>query len=138
MMVAVLTIGLAAPHAAASTRTWRWNECRFQYKDGHRGWSVKESELTIRCVAGKFGVSTSTALYVADRESGFHATARNRSSGACGLFQHIPTYFPGRLRAVSTAKPAYRSFGPSCYNGRSNTYAALWMAKLHGWGAWGM
>lgn len=139
VMAVVLAIGLAAPATpAAAAHSWRWNKCRFQYKDGHRGWSVNESKLTIECVAAKFGVSTSTAMYIADRESHYHATAVNSSSGACGLFQHMPQYFPDRLRTVSHAKPYYRRFQTWCLNARSNTFAALWMAKKHGWGAWGM
>lgn len=136
-LAASLMLALLVPpaHAADTRNTWRANECRYQYVDGKAGWNVDEVQTTIRCVANRFDVSVVTALYIADRESNYRQFATNSSSGACGIFQHIPTYFPGRLHDVPMK---YKVWGPSCYNARSNILAALWMAHRYGWGAWSM
>lgn len=105
-------------------------ECRFGL--GHRA-----MRQTIWCVSHKLrtsGAFRRTALYVADRESGFYAGATNSSSGACGIYQHLPSYWPGRYRAYSA--PRWGSMGPSCYNGRTNVIVGLTMAKRGGWGPW--
>lgn len=120
-----------APTAQAHGR--RYTKCRYQSVDGRHGFSSLEVRYTIRCVASHFGVSTSEALYVANRESGFGAYARNSSSGTCGVFQHMPQYFAERLAAVPDH---FRRWQTSCYNARSNILAALWMVHRYGWGAW--
>lgn len=132
--IAVVVAALAATTVPAQAETpWRWNECRFQFLDGRRNFSVEEVKLTIACVADHFGVSRSTAMYIAERESRFGQFATNPTSGACGVFQHIPRYFPGRLVATPDR---YKPFGGSCYNARDNVFAALYMAKNSGWSAW--
>lgn len=113
----------------------RGEKCRYQSLDGHEGFNRTEVIDTIRCASHRFGVSTSTALYIADRESNFQPYARNSSSGACGIFQHMPQYFAGRLAAVPDH---FRNWRYSCFNARSNILAALWMAHRYCWGAWGM
>lgn len=133
-LIATLT-GALAMNAPAEAQT-RWNrarECRYQGVDGRMGFTRHEAKRTIRCVSHKFDVSTSEALYVADRESDYLEWVTNSSSGACGIFQHIPRYFLGRLRAVPNR---YKPFQDSCYNARANIFAALYMAKTSGWGAW--
>jgi len=140
ILTLVLAISFALtlnPPAHAGITTWRDTECRYQYLDGHRGWSTWEVKKTIVCATERWGVSTSTALYVADRESNFGQYATNRYSGACGVFQHMPAYWPGRVATVASARPLLEPIGTSCYNARSNVLAAIWMAR-NGWGAWSL
>ena len=133
LLTLALILGAATLATPANAEPgWRLTECRFQGHDGRAGWVRYEVKATIRCAAPKFGVSTSTAIYVAGRESGFRQYARNPSSGACGVFQHIPRYFPGRLTNVPTT---YKSWGSSCFDARSNILAALKLAQA-GWGPW--
>ena len=139
-MKRILTLSLALGFALTLTpahagiTTWRDTECRYQYLDGHRGWSTWEVKKTIECSTRRWGVSTDTALYIADRESNFEQNATNSYSGACGVYQHIPRYFPGRLDAVPDW---FGPFGGSCYNARDNVLAAIWMAR-NGWSAWSL
>jgi hypothetical protein len=136
ILTAVLAISFALTltPAHAGITTWRDTECRYQYLDGHRGWSTWEVKKTIECATQKWGVSTSTALYVADRESHFGQYATNATSGACGVFQHLPRYFPSRLASV---KETFGPFGGSCYNARDNVLAAIWLARS-GWSPWSL
>lgn len=127
-------VSLGGISTAGAAESWRWDECRFQYADDRAGWNVQEVRRTIRCAAPKFGVSTSTALYVADRESNFNPHATNAYSGACGVYQHIPRYFGSRLASVPAR---YREWGTSCYDARSNVLAAMRLAQ-GGWGPWGI
>ena len=132
-VVATLSIGQigAQPAPPASAEGRASTECRFQtLRKAH--WAKIEVVKTIRCVTKKYDVSTRKALLVAEHESGFRARARNSSSGACGIFQHIPDYWPGRIRAVKKSWPMQREFGDSCYNARSNIYAAVKLAKSSG------
>lgn len=131
VLASILLLTLIATPAKAAG-AWRAKECRYQYVDGRRGWSQWEVKLTIECASQKFSVDTSTALYIADRESNFDQYATNPYSGACGPYQHLPAYFPERLRAVPQG---LKPFGGSCYNARDNVLAALWMARS-GWGPW--
>lgn len=105
-------------------------ECRF-------GLGTRAMRRTIWCMVNKYPVpgGVRKALYIADRESGDVHTATNSSSGACGIYQHIPTYWPGRYATYSPAK-----FGPmpsSCYNGRTNIIVTILMVQRSGWGPWG-
>lgn len=135
--LAMVTVVALAPAAKADHVNWRYHECRHQYSDGQRGWSPVEVRKTIACVAAKFGVSTHKALDIAWRESRWKQHATNSVSGACGVFQHIPRWFAGRLDAVANARPKYRHFDGSCYSARDNIFAALWLVKKYGWSAWG-
>jgi hypothetical protein len=85
----------------------------------------------IRCAAPKLGLSTSKALQVAWRESRYHPGARNNSSGTCGVFQHMPRYWPERVRRW------YWGTDPSCYDGRTNVLVSLRMVRSGGWSPWG-
>ena len=141
ILTLVLAISFALtlnPPAHAGITTWRDTECRYQYLDGHRGWSTWEVKRTIVCATERWGVSTSTALYVADRESNFGQYATNRYSGACGVFQNLPQYWPDRVMSLKDDKPWFEPISTSCYDARSNILASLHMADRYGWGAWGL
>lgn len=107
-------------------------ECRF-------GTGNRAMRQTVWCVSHRLhetGAFRRTALYVAARESGFNAGATNSYSGACGIYQHIPHYWPGRFHAFGAQR--WGRMSPSCYNGRSNIIVSLTMAKRGGWGPWSM
>lgn len=101
---------------------------------GHDGWQTEDVQLTIQCATHKFGVSTVTAMSIADRESGFQASAYNDWSGACGVFQHLEKYWPSRLAEFRRRHPFW-TLNSSCFNARSNVMVAIDMAR-HGWGPW--
>lgn len=123
LTVVVAGVGVAiVPEAGAATR-----ECRF-------GMGAKAMRRTVVCVSNKVGVSTRTALAIARRESNFRARARNSSSGACGIYQHIPQYWPGRYRAYS--KPRWGRMPRSCYSGRTNIIVSMHMVRDVGWSPW--
>src|SRR5207247_2096492 len=69
MTVVILAPSVNTTAAHAAGHLDRARECRYQSADGHPGWSPWEVQQTIRCAAGKFGVSATTAFYVANRES---------------------------------------------------------------------
>lgn len=135
LMTIVMTMTVLMSTTGAGAQTdWRARECRYRGLDGRMTWSREEVQLTIRCVAPKFGVSTSIALAIADRESDFRAGAVNPSSGACGVFQNMPAYWAARARAVPDV---YDPIDRSCLNGRSNVLASMQLARSVGWGPWG-
>lgn len=129
VLALMLSFTLAAPASAGV----RHVQCRYQSVEPGK-WTPDEVRWTIRCASDHFNVDYRYAMYVAQRESHLQATARNPYSGACGIFQHMPAYFEGRLQAVPDH---FRRWRDSCFNARSNILAALWMAHRYGWGAWG-
>jgi soluble lytic murein transglycosylase-like protein len=128
---------LAAERRERRHRRYRWRTCRFgTLVDPRWTWTRYEVQQTIRCAVRHYPVSLSHAMYVADRESSFFAKARNPSSGACGIYQHLPSYWPVRVRSLARAHPRW-SLAGSCYSARSNVLVAIWMAHTSGWGPWG-
>lgn len=103
-------------------------ECRF-------GTGTRAMRQTVWCVSHKLNMSVHYPLYVAYRESKFQARARNDYSGACGIYQHIPSYWPGRF-ATYYGHKRWGSASSSCYSGRTNIIVALTMAHRGGWGPW--
>ena len=69
------------------------------------------------------------ALLVISCESGGDPNAVNPSSGAAGLFQHIPRYWPERAAAVGL--PGAPIFDPV-----ANVAAAAWLVYTVGWSPW--
>ena len=91
----------------------------------------------IRCAFRTVGIpgEIPTALYVAERESGFNERAFN---GICaGLFQMHLAYWQGRVNQY-----LYRSQFPnawpqvSAFNGRANALVAAKMVRQSGWSPW--
>ena len=101
--------------------------CNFNWR------TVAGVKSIIRCSVQKYPVSggVGKAFYIADRESHFHYWARNSSSGACGVYQHMPRYWPERWRTYGNGTVN------DCYNGRSNVIVSIRMAHRGGWGPWG-
>lgn len=106
--------------------------CRYaSYQDTWRHWTETETRMTLSCMMDHNPtVSRSHAFYVADRESSFYAYARNTSSGACGIFQHMPRYWPSRAATFGFG-------GASCFNARANIMVTIRMVRQGGWGPWG-
>ena len=69
------------------------------------------------------------ALRVISCESGGDPNAQNASSGAAGLFQHIPRYWAER--AVSVGLP-----GASIFDPVANVAAAAYLVYTEGWSPW--
>lgn len=70
-----------------------------------------------------------TALAVISCESGGDPNAMNPTSGAAGLFQHIPRYWPDRAAAIGL--PDASIFDPI-----ANVAAAAWLVATEGWSPW--
>lgn len=69
------------------------------------------------------------AMRVMYCESRGNPDATNESSGAGGLFQHLPQYWSSRSQAAGFA-------GASVYNAEANVATAAWLLTRQGWGAW--
>lgn len=87
----------------------------------------------IKCVAPKLGVSTSHALYIANRESNYEPWVCN-ASDHCGVYQDA--------RAIWSYEASHYVYGHSLgtlsrTNGRANVILNLRYVKHNGWGPWG-
>jgi hypothetical protein len=126
-----------APSGASAEPGLGDRECRFASANGVPGYQRSDVELVIRCAADRFNVSVSTALYVAERESGLGTDQLNESSGACGVYQHIPRYWDGRLATYRRHHRRMDIRSDSCFGKRGNVLVSLWMAR-QGWAPWGL
>jgi hypothetical protein len=138
VMCAVVASGTAQAQMMERTASmrepgWRQQECRFRTFDGKNTWSNEEVTKTIRCGTRRWDLDFAQAMEIAQNESGLNEFATNSSSGACGIFQHLPSYYPDRVRAIPDR---FERLGRSCYNARSNILAALNMANRGGWYPW--
>ena len=138
-----LTLGLAlsialtlqgAP-AHAQDRQSLDQSCRFQHDDGRAGWSTDEVQRTIRCAVRRWPVpgGVDYALYIANRESGFHQYAYN-PSGCSGVYQWAGGTWASVLDDFPTL---YRVLSHSVWNARSNVMYAVKYAHNRSWGPWG-
>ena len=80
-------------------------------------------------VSAYFGDQTENALCVMLHESGGNPNATNRSSGAAGLFQHLPNYWAERSAKAGWA-------GADIYDPTANVAVAAWLQSTGGWGHW--
>lgn len=69
------------------------------------------------------------ALRIISCESGGDPNAQNPSSGAAGLFQHIPRYWDARV--ANAGMP-----GASIFDPIANVAASAYLAYTGGWGHW--
>lgn len=138
-MFCLLFVAGTLVSASATISTQNRNRyCRYQSVDNAK-WSHHEVHLTEQCAIRHWSVSGgfTKAHYISERESGDGWFARNPSSGTCGIYQHQPSLWPGRVQAANKALPNW-NLGPSCYNARSNIIVSIHMAHSGGWGPWGM
>jgi hypothetical protein len=93
----------------------------------------------IVCIFGVYAPGESImALYVADRESSLYPWAKNPSSSASGLFQHLATYWSGRAAAYLKPWQFAPWYDPSVFDPRANAICAAKMVAQSGWGPWSM
>lgn len=76
-----------------------------------------------------FGDLADHAMCVLTHESGGNPNAYNSSSGASGLFQHLPKYWSARSAKAGWA-------GASIMDPRANVAVAEWLQRTGGWGHW--
>ena len=69
------------------------------------------------------------ALCIMGHESRGDPTATNPSSGAAGLFQHLPKYWADRSSKAGWA-------GANIYDPTANTAVAAWLQATGGWTHW--
>jgi len=92
----------------------------------------------IRCVFDRWAPgNASTALYVAERESGLLPWAVNTSSGCLGLFQHIGSAWPGRAQAYLW-RGWFRRWPARWSDPRANAIVSARMVAAGGWGPWSL
>jgi len=119
----------AATHVTATRAKVPAKICPIDWRKGP--WFVRK---LIVCAARHTGVpgGVGEALYIANRESHFHAHAYNAWSGAMGIYQHLRRYWPGRARA-------YGFRGWSGFNARANVFVTMRMVRrLGNWTPWGV
>lgn len=130
ILTAILTAFPIAQASAITTAEGRYTYtsrkiCAIDWREST--WHVKK---LVRCAARHYGVSVTTAMAVADRESHFHPRAYNASSCAKGVYQHLCRYWPDRAYQ-------YGFRDKSAFNARANIIVSMKMVKRYGWGPWG-
>lgn len=75
------------------------------------------------------GVDPAQLVRIPGRESGWNPDTQNCTSGACGLFQHLPKYWPGR--AEDAGMP-----GADCRDPMANALAGALLFKRSGYTPW--
>ena len=137
-----LVLGLLAGAMSTASAEPSWAErqrsARFRSLEGSdRTFSDREVVLTVKAAFRRIAPGhVSTALRVADCESGFNEYAYNSSSGASGVFQHLAHYWPGRTTLPRSTGPLRVRVGASVFNARANAIVAAYMVRSSGWGAW--
>lgn len=133
----IVTIALLAANPTPSVaHEHRKARCSYQGVD-EASWTLKEVKATIRCAVEKFPVSESIAHYVAYRESRYNELARNPSSGACGVYQFIPSTWSNMHQMYGRWNRKW-NMAEGCTNARTNILYAIRYAHAGGWGPWGI
>ena len=86
-------------------------------------------EHVVRDAAERWDVDPELMLEIVRCESGFDPTAVNRTSGALGLGQHLPQYWPARAEALGL-DPAQWA------DPRVNAEVTAWMLSTQGTAPW--
>lgn len=134
LLITTLLVTSQSPTALAHEH--RQERCSYQGVD-QTSWTLKEVKATIRCAVEKFPVSERVAHYIAYRESRYNELARNPSSGACGIYQFIPSTW-GNMHQMYGKWNRKWNMAESCTNARTNILYAIRYAHQGGWGPWGM
>jgi len=79
--------------------------------------------------AEQVGVDPAKLVRIPPRESGWNPDTQNCSSGACGLFQHLPSYWPGRAEEIGLPEA-------DCRDPWANALAAAMLFKRAGYSPW--
>ena len=109
--------------------SWHWRNCQLPDVTDHQVIRL------IRCAVDHFPTSLGTAMYVANRESGYEPLADN--GGCCkGVYQQHVTYWQGRVDSYNQAMPRRLEVPSSVYDGAANVLVSIRMAHRAGWGPW--
>lgn len=124
ILTAFMAVFVLSGTAQANHAKW---DCGQHWWKG--SWHVKEQ---IKCFAGKYDVSVSTSIRVADCESGFTPSATNNRFA--GIFQIGDTEW----ESWYTPWVRWRDWPDkaSRLNGRLNVAVATYHVKHAGWEAW--
>lgn len=133
----IAAVMVACSWVSAHAHTHRETSCRYRTLDGREGWSQHEVRKTIECAVQRYGVALAPVLEIAQRESGLRAEALNPYSGACGVFQQIPSYWPGRRSHHNRVSIDRWDVAPDCTNARANVLVSVRMMSQGGWSHWG-
>lgn len=148
-LVLVTALFVLAPAAYAGAQalerpTWagRFERIRYRSLRWPRGeFSTFENQLTVHAAAVRFGLPEGRLICIVNRETGgsWNEFAYNADSGASGLFQHLRSYWSGRVSTYrSWAPPKLRiRSGVSPFNARANVLVSARMLAAGGWGHWG-
>ena len=83
----------------------------------------------ITAAADEYGADPALMLRIMRCESRLDPDATNRTSGAAGLGQHVPQYWPARAAAIGMA-------GASPYDPEANARVTAWMLSTQGVAPW--
>jgi hypothetical protein len=129
LFAVIITTFPTAPssEAAIGRDTYRTVPARLCPIDWRQStWHVKR---LIRCAAEHFDIAPRKAIYIAWRESRFHARAYNAAGGAAGIYQHLVRYWPDRAKDYG-----FRNW--SVFNARANIIVSMRMVRRYGWSPW--
>jgi len=98
---------------------------------------VAGTKKIVSCFAKKFGVDPDKARAIAWRESNFKRFAWNHSSDCRGIFQHMYSYWPGRVQHWAKKLRHWHVWHPYWYNPRAQAVVTMAMVNHGGWGPWG-
>lgn len=143
MMAAIVAVALlATPMFAGAASAKTHGPCTGYYVTPKTPTAVRIHRVKrlIACAFAWAGIpgETSTAWYVADRESSDYPWAHNTSSDCRGLFQHMGRYWDSRARAYLKRGWFPRHWTPSAYNARANALVTAVMVRRGGWSPWSM
>jgi hypothetical protein len=139
-VIGALTAALVSIAAPASAGEWTRGPCNGWFsKPGVAHYEAKVRAL-IGCAERKWPVSAglSTVLAIAERESGLHPGAENPTSGACGVFQSMPSLWPERAASLPQVWFPHYLRPLSCFHARANVLWAVRAMHYGGLGPWSM
>ena len=140
LLVTCLTTGILLVPTAAKAYDWEGPCSGSRYAETGTVTDAKMRGL-VYCIFGRVAPSQiDTALYVAERESGFNPNAYN-PSGCAGIYQHMTRYWSSRV-ATFLDRPWFRrmfpDWEPSVYDPRANIWVTALMVRAGGWGPWSL
>lgn len=117
----------------------RFERIRYRSLEWPRtNFSTFENQLTVHAAAVRFGISEGRMICIVQRESGWNEHAYNASSGASGLFQHLRSYWYGRVAAYRAWAPPKLQIkaGASPFSARANVLVSARLMAMGQWFHW--
>lgn len=114
---------LAAAQRQQATGS-RWEGCKAPMVA-----DVGQMQAIVAQAAEEWGVSAYQLMRIPPRESGWNPDVQHCGSGACGLFQHMPAYWPARAERIGMP-------GADCRDPLANARAAAMLFLHSGFGPW--